>query len=120
MKRQRRSGNSFLKKMLFSIVGLICIPMICIQLYMIVNTNQEFRQENTAYYQRAVQSLALSFDKQLSALSASAYRMQTDKEILRPLTEDVKGYDLRVLADKIGDYALDSPMVSTVGIYYAG
>ena len=120
MKRKHHSGNSFLKKMLFSIVGLICIPMICIQLYMIMNINREFRQENTAYYQRAVQSLALSFDKQLNSLSASAYRMQTDKEILRPLTEDVKGYDLRVLADKIGDYALDSPMVSTVGIYYAG
>ncbi|MBE6941828.1 MAG: helix-turn-helix domain-containing protein [Ruminococcaceae bacterium] len=120
MKRKRRSRNSFLKKMLFSIVGLICIPMLCIQLYMIVNTNQEFRQENTAYYQRAVQSLALSFDKQLSSLSGSAYRMQTDKEILRPLTEDVKGYDLRMLAMKIDDYALDSPMVDVVGVYYAG
>lgn len=120
MKRKRHSGNSFLKKMLFSIVGLICIPMICIQLYMIVNTNREFRQENTAYYQRAVQSLALSFDKQLSALSASAYHMQSDTELLRPLTEEVKGYDLRALANKIGDYALDSPVVSAVGVYYAG
>lgn len=119
MKRKHRSGNSFLKKMLFSIVGLICIPMICIQLYMIVNTNREFQQENTAYYQRAVQSLALSFDKQLSSLSASAYRMQSDKELLRPLTEEVKGYDLRVLANKIDEYALDSPIVSSVGIYYA-
>lgn len=120
MKRKRRARNSFLKKMLFSIVGLICIPMICIQLYMIVNTNREFRQENTAYYQRAVQSLALSFDKQLSSLSASAYRMQMDKEILRPLTEDVRGYDLQALAKKIDDYALDSPMVDVVGVYYAG
>lgn len=120
MKRKHRSGNSFLKKMLFSIVGLICIPMICIQLYMIVNTNREFRQENSANYQRAVQSLTLSFDKQLSSLSASAYRMQSDTEILRPLTEDVKGYDLQVLANKIGDYALDSPIVSAVGVYYAG
>ncbi len=120
MKGKRRAGNSFLKKMLFSIVGLICIPMICIQLYMIMNTNREFRQENTAYYQRAVQSLALSFDKQLSSLSASAYRMQSDTEVLRPLTEDVKGYDLRMLANKIGDYALDSPVVGAVGVYYVG
>ena len=86
MKRRGHSGNSFLKKMLFSIVGLICIPLICVQLFMIVNTNQEFRRENTTYYQSAVRSLALSFDKQLSTLSASAYRMQLDAEILRPLT----------------------------------
>ena len=120
MKRKHRFANSFLKKMLFSIVGLICIPMLCIQLYMIVNTNREFRQENSAYYQRAVQSLTLSFDKQLSSLSASAYRMQSDTDILRPLSEDVRGYDLRVLAMKIDDYALDSPLVDVVGVYYAG
>ena len=120
MKSKRRFGKSFLNKMVFSIVGLICIPMICIQLYMIVNTNQEFQRENTAYYQRSVQSLALSFDKHLSTLSASVYRMQSDKEVLRLITEDVKGYDLGELANRFSDYALDSPIVSAVGIYYAG
>lgn len=119
MKRKLFKRNSFLQKMLLSIVGLICIPMICIQLYMIVNANEEFQQENTAYYQRAMQSLALSFDKQLSSISATAYRMQMDSEVLRPLTEDVRGYDAQVVSKKIGSYGLDSPLINFIGVYYA-
>lgn len=118
MIRKLFARNSFLQKMLFSIVGLICIPMICIQLFMITRTNREFQQENTASYQQAVQSLALSFDNQLSSISATAYRMQMDAEVTRPMIEDVRGYDLQIVARKIQNYGLDSPLIHSIGVYY--
>lgn len=118
MKRKLFTRNSFLLKMLFSIVGLICIPLICIQLHMIASTNREFQRENIAYYQQAVQSLALSFDNQLHSISASAFRMRTDTEVIRPLTEDVRGYDVQIVASKINNYGLDSPLINSVGVYY--
>ncbi len=110
--------NTFMQKMLLSIVALICIPMIFMQLYMIVQTNREFKQENTTYYQKAVQSMALSFENQLSSISATAYRMRMDTDVTWPVSEDLHGYNVMVVADKISSYGLDSPLIHSLGVYY--
>lgn len=110
--------NSFLQKMLFSILGLICIPLICIQLVMIIHSNREFRRETTTHNQYALASLAAAFDSQLGELSNTMYRMCIDTEISRFISEEVSGYPLAQTAVKVNRYVLDSPLLSSVGVYH--
>lgn len=118
MRRRLFRRNSFLQKMLFSMLGLICIPLICVQLFMIIHSNREFKRETTAHYQYALQSLTAAFDSQLNELSTTIYRMCLDKEITQFISGDVSGYPLLQTAEKISRYALDSPLVDSVGVYY--
>ena len=38
--------NGLLIKMLFSILGLICIPLVCLQLLTVLHANREFQRES--------------------------------------------------------------------------
>lgn len=118
--RQRKlfKRNSFLQKMLFSILGLICIPLICIQLVMLLHANREFKRETTTHNQYALASLATAFSSQLDEVSNTMYRMCIDKEITRFASEEVTGYPLAQTAVNINRYALDSSLLNSVGVYY--
>lgn len=110
--------NGLLIKMLFSILGLICIPLVCLQLLTVLHANREFKRESSTHNQRALASMASAFGGNLEELDNTVYRIRIDKEITKLFTEKVEGYPLLKVAEKIGSYTLDSPLINSVGIYY--
>lgn len=110
--------NSFLLKLLISIVSLICVPLIGIQLFMIVRSGNNFEQETTANYHRIVKSLAGFFDDHLQNLSISAVNVKYYDSLMQPLLDDVAGYDLSVIAQNMTHYGSTVPFADTIGIYY--
>lgn len=110
--------NGLLIKMLLSILGLICIPLVCLQLLTVLHANREFKRESSTHNQRALASMASAFAGNLEELDNTVYRIHIDKEITKLFTETVEGYPLLQVAEKISSYTLDSPLISSAGIYY--
>lgn len=110
--------NSFLLSLLISIVGFICVPLIAFQLFMIVQSGNEFEQEITLHYRDTVKSMADSFEDQLQSLSVAAVNVKYNDELMQPLLDNVAGYDLYKIAQDMTRYGAAVPFTDSIGIYY--
>jgi len=110
--------NSFLLNLLVSIVGLICVPLIAIQLFMIVRSSNEFNQEITAHRQDTLQTLASAFEDHLQNLSVAAVNIKYNDDLMQPVTDDIAGYDLYKIAQNMTRYGASVPLTDSIGIYY--
>lgn len=110
--------NSFLLNLLISIVGLICVPLIGVQLFMITKSGNEFNQEVTAHYRDTIKTIAGSFEDQLQDLSIAAVNIKYNDDLMQPLLDDVAGYDLYKIAQDMTRYGSGVPFADSIGIYY--
>ena len=110
--------NSFFLNLLVSIVGLICVPLIAIQLFMILRSGNEFNTELTAHYRDTLQTLASAFEDQLQDLSVAAVNIKYNDDLMQPVTGDIAGYDLYKIAQNMTRYGACIPLTDSIGIYY--
>lgn len=116
--RQLFKRNSFLMNLLISVVGLICVPLICIQLFMILRSTSEFEQETVSQYRNSLRTLGTAFDTQLDSLAIAAIQASKDGDIMEPVIDDTEGYDLKQIAIKVDRTINDTPFVDSMAIYY--
>lgn len=116
--RQLFKRNSFLMNLLISVVGLICVPLICIQLFMILRSTSEFEQETVSQYRNSLRTLGTAFDTQLDSLAIAAIQASKDENMMEPVTDDTEGYDLKQIAIKVSRTISDTPFVDSMAIYY--
>lgn len=116
--RQLFKRNSFLMNLLISVVGLICVPLICIQLFMILQSTSEFEQETVSQYRNSLRTLGTAFDTQLDSLAIAAIQASKDGDMMEPVTDDTEGYDLKQIAIKVNRTISDTPFVDSMAIYY--
>ena len=110
--------NSFLLNLLVSIVGLICVPLIAIQLFMILRSGNEFSRELTAHHQDTIKALSGAFEDQLQDLSLAAVNIQYNDDLMQPVKDDIAGYDLYKIAQDMTRYGSGIPLTDSIGIYY--
>ena len=104
--------------LLISVAGLICVPLICLQLYTILRTTNDFEQETAQHYRNSLQSLAAAFDAQLDSLAVAANQVAMDTIMMEPVMDDTEGYDLKQIAIRVSRAIGDTPFVDSMAIYY--
>lgn len=110
--------NKFLRNMLLSIVGLVCLPLIVIQLWIIHQTTTEFQSSNAGSYLSALHANTNAYDLQLQILSDTALRMAQDSTLAAPLRNSSSVYTQLQTVNQISNYENSTPFVSGVAIYY--
>lgn len=110
--------NSFLRKMLLTIIGLVCIPLICIQLWIIRQSTSEFHSSNTGSYVSMLQANANTYSMQLQILSDTALHMSQNSIITTPLQEDCSIYKQLTTVNQIHTFKSSTPFVSDIAVYY--
>ena len=110
--------NSFLRKMLLTIIGLVCIPLICIQLWIIRQSTSEFHSSNTGSYVSMLQANANTYSMQLQILSDTALHMSQNSVIATPLQEDCTIYKQLTTIQQIHTFKSSTPFVSDIAVYY--
>lgn len=110
--------SSILWKMLLSIVCLICIPLISIQVFMFVQTSNEFEASNSKQQAAILQTLADSFQNELNSLARTAVRIGFTDAAAVPLDPNASSYDIYMAAQNLSEYNNTHPLVESVGIFY--
>ena len=110
--------NSILQKMLISVVGLICIPLIGMQLFQFIRSGDEFEQVNTKQHLSMLHSLGDSFENELESLSLSALRISLDDAVAAAAKPNASNYSIYVAALAIREYNSTHPLIQTAGVYY--
>ena len=110
--------NSILQKMLISVVGLICIPLIGMQLFQFIRSGDEFEQMNTAQHLSMLHSLGDSFGNELESLSLSALRIGLDDAVVSVAKPNASDYSIYMAALAIQEYKNTHPLIQSVGVYY--
>lgn len=112
--------NQFLRNMFLSIVGLVCLPLITIQLWIIHQTTTEYHTSSSSAYVSALQASATTYNMQLQLLSETAIHMTQDTALHAPLREwarDRIWLQLQTI-NQIQNYLTTTPFVADVAIYY--
>ena len=117
-KKPRVVRKSFLLTMIFSIIALVCIPLVAVQLWLVQQSTNELRANNTDYYVAALQSNARSLENQMEMLDYNALKISNDKKVKRPLDSKATGYDLFQAAQVVKNYSIGLPSVDSIGFYY--
>ncbi|MBE6958916.1 MAG: helix-turn-helix transcriptional regulator [Ruminococcaceae bacterium] len=112
--------KSFLLTMIFSMVILICIPLLAVQLWLVQQSAYELQASNTEAYIGALRNNAHSYNTQLEMLDFNALKITSDKAVEKPLDPKANGYDLFLAAQVIKDYGVGLPSVEEIGFYYPG
>ena len=110
--------NSFLRKMLLTIIGLVCIPLIGIQLWIIHQSTSEFHSSNAGSYVSMLQANANTYSMQLQILSDTALHMSQNSVIATPLQEDCNIYKQLTTVQQIHTFKSSTPFVSDIAVYY--
>lgn len=110
--------SSMLRKLLLSMIGLICIPLILIQLFTIQRSTEEFHESQDTRTLSYLQSINASFEQRIEELSAYSLKISNTDEIKYPLQEGQEAYKLYLAASKLKEYNTAYPLVQCVGIYY--
>lgn len=110
--------NAFLRKMLFTIIGLVCIPLICIQLWIIHQSTAEFHSSNAGSYVSALQANANTYSMQLQILSDTALQICQDSAIAAPLQDGCSMYKLLTAVNQLNTFKASTPFISDVAVYY--
>ena len=112
--------NQFLRNMLLSIVGLVCLPLIVIQLWIIHQTTSEYQSSNASAYVSALQANANTYNMQLQLLSETAIHMTQDAALQAPLRDQARDrvwLQLQTI-NQIKSYLTTTPFVADIAIYY--
>lgn len=123
MKLQKNMYNTiknkrFLMRMMFSIMGLICIPLLIIQFIVVRHSAEEYQSNNASYYNSSLMASANSFYQQIDTLSETALQMSLDPNIKEPLNYNSTEYSRYVAAQAIHRYGVSYPIIDTAGVYY--
>ena len=76
--------NSFLLNLMISILGLICVPLIAVQIFTVIRTGNEFDREIREHYRGTLKSLASSFEDQLQNISVASTNIKYNDELMQP------------------------------------
>lgn len=117
-RRPRFVRRSFLLTMIFSMVVLLCIPLLAVQLWLVQQSAHELQESNTEAYVGALRNNAHSYATQLEMLDYNALKITADKAVEKPLDPKANGYDLFLAAQVIKDYEVGLPSVEEIGFYY--
>ena len=112
--------KSFLLTMIFSIIMLICIPLVAVQLWLVQQSANELKASNTDAYIAALRNNAHSYNSQMEMLDYNALKISADKTISKPLNPKATGYDLFLAAQVVKGYSVGLPSVEEIGFYYPG
>ncbi len=110
--------SSMLRKLLLSIIFLICTPLILIQIYSIQNSKVEFTEAQHTQTLSYLQSMHSALDEHMRAISLYGVKIAGVEEVKYPLQEDVSEYKLYTAALKIKEYDSVYPLIRYVGVYY--
>lgn len=114
----RLRKNQFLMVMAVTIFGMICLPLLGIQVMVVHRSADELTVQNKEYYYATISSSVDSFESQLDLLSRIALKISMNADIKRPLQPNSNEYTLYVAAGAISDYNVGLPYVDSVGVYY--
>ena len=117
-RKPRAFRKSFLLTMIFSIIALVCIPLVAVQLWLVQQSTNELRANNAEYYVAALQSNARSYENQMEMLDYNALKISADKKVKTPLDSKANGYDLFMAAQVVKNYSIGLPSVEAIGFYY--
>ena len=109
---------TLIQKMLLSILGLICVPLLGIQLISLVQSTNEFQEVNSRQYITMLQSLGDSFENELDSLSQAALRISLDDNMEIPVKENSSPYAIYAASQVLNKYNSIHPLTSSMGIYY--
>lgn len=112
--------KSFLLTMIFSMVILICIPLLAVQLWLVQQSAYELQASNTEAYIGALRNNAHSYNTQLEMLDFNALKITADTKVEKPLDPKANGYHLFLAAQVIKGYGVGLPSVEEIGFYYPG
>lgn len=112
--------KSFLLTMIFSIILLICIPLVAVQLWLVQQSANELQESNTDAFVAALRNNAHSYNAQLEMLDYNALKISADKEVSKPLSSKANGLDLFLAAQVVKNYSVGLPSVDEIGFYYPG
>lgn len=110
--------NSFLQKMLISIVCLLCIPLLGVQLFCHIRTGRELERYHNAHQIAKLQSLAASFENEIDELARLAAHAGTNQDLAAPLKSNVNEYIIDAASSVLNNYNSAHPLIDTAGIYY--
>ena len=110
--------NSFFLNLTVSILGLICVPLIAVQIFTVIRTGDDFDREIREHYRDTLQTLANSFEDQLLNMSVAATNVKYNDELMQPLLDDIAGYDLSTIAQSMTRYGITVAFTDSIGIYY--
>lgn len=110
--------SSMLRKLLLSILFLICTPLLLIQLFTIQNTTFRFTEAQHNHTMSFMQSMNTAFDEQISAIGRYSIRIAGEEELKYPLLTDVPEYKLYTAASKVKEYNAAYPLIQQAGVYY--
>lgn len=111
--------RAFFFKLLLSITGFICIPLIALQIYLIGRSTNEYKKSTQEMYLSVLQQNALNFSSQEQILSKVAWRISMDEAIQKPLKHNATEYSWYLASESLNHYGKENLYVSYTGIYYA-
>ncbi|MBQ3216515.1 MAG: hypothetical protein IJB35_01705, partial [Oscillospiraceae bacterium] len=110
--------RAFFFKLLMSITGLICIPLIALQIYMIGRSTNEYKKSTQEMYLSVLQQYALNFSSQEQVLSKVAWRISMDEAVQKPLKHNATEYSWYLASESLNHYGKENLYVSYTGVYY--
>lgn len=110
--------NAFLRKLLLTTVGLVCIPLIVIQLWIIRQSSEEYLSSSASAYISALQASSGTYRMQLDILSDSARQIAQNTIVQEPCTKATDVYRQLQAVGQLHVYKQSVPFVSDVAVYY--
>lgn len=110
--------SSMLRKLLLSMICLICIPLIIIQIFTIQKSTREFTQSQHTQTLSYLQSINASFEEHVDAFSAYSVKIASVEEVKYPLQADIAEYKLYISAKELKEFDSVYPLIKYVGAYY--
>lgn len=110
--------SSMLRKLLLSMICLICIPLVLIQIFTIQRSTTEFTESQHTQIMSFLQSMDASFEEHIDAFGTYSVKIASTEEVKYPLQHDVEEYKLYTAAAKIKEYDSVYPLIKSVGVYY--
>ena len=110
--------RSLLFKLLLTVTGFICVPLIVIQLIMVGQSVKEIQKTNQETYISVLHSSAESFCSQKDVLSQIAVRVSLDESIWKPLRSNATDYSWYISATALKNYGNEVLCLEHTGLYY--
>ena len=109
--------HTFLFNLLLTIIGIACVPILLIQIFISRNAFRELNMKNDTYYQSTAEYTANRFYEQLDLLKNTAFSISQDREIYCMLSEEVSPYTVLELNQCLNEFLLPLPIVNSLGVY---
>lgn len=111
-------SRSFLFTLLLTIVGLICIPLLVLQIFVIGQSTDKFEESNHEHFLSALEESSNTFASKEQILSQTALRISLNENIQKPLRNNADDYSWYEAAEALTGYSKEILHVESVGVYY--